>query len=155
MNPVYLGIFVSLNQLFLTNSNLNDMFALNNTNTWFPLDCAPEIRFLYDLQFTDAAHGWIVGERGAILTSGDMSELSVESIQDRSLLQISPNPSSTVISVHTDLPVKKIEIRDWNGRLVKETTNKQEISIMELNSGMYVVYAITESGVSTAKFCKL
>ncbi|WP_300662827.1 YCF48-related protein [Fluviicola sp.] len=124
--------------------------------TWLPLDCAPEIRFLYDLQFTDPTHGWIVGERGAILTSGEMNgELSIETIQDRFQLQIFPNPSSTFISIHTDLPVKKIEILDCNGRLVKEVTGNQEISIVELHSGMYIVSAITESGTSTGKFFKL
>lgn len=124
--------------------------------TWLPLDCAPEIRFLYDLQFTDATYGWIVGERGAIVASDDINgELSIETVPDRSLLQISPNPSAAFISIHTDLPVKKIEIRDCNGRLVKETTNNQEISISELHSGMYVVYAITESGALTGRLFKL
>lgn len=126
-------------------------------DTWLPLNCAPENRFIYDVDFIDATHGWIVGERGAILFSNDMGEeMSVEEIAfEQSSLQISPNPSSTVISVHSDLPIEKIEIRDCNGRLIKETATNQEISISQLNSGLYVVYAISESGVSTARFYKL
>lgn len=125
--------------------------------TWLPLSCAPEIRFIYDLAFTDATHGWFVGERGAILSSNDLNgELSIGegTIADHSL-QISPNPASTVISVITDSPIKKIEIRDCNGRLIKETTTSQEISISELHAGLYMIYATGESGVSTGRFYKL
>lgn len=49
---------------------------------------------------------------------------------------------------------KRIEIRDYKGRLVKEIIENKEISIGDLQSGMYVVYAITELSTSTGKFCK-
>lgn len=125
--------------------------------TWLPMNCAPENRFIYDIDFTDATHGWIAGGRGAILFSNEMGEeMSIGEISvDNPSLQISPNPSSTVVFIKTDLPVQKIEIRDCNGRLIKETMANQEISVGELNSGLYIVYAIGESGISTGRFYKL
>ena len=130
--------------------------TVDGGQTWLPLDCAPEIRNIYGIDFNDANHGWLVGERGAILFSDDIfSALSVETLTDNSFIRIAPNPATDLISVTTDTSLKKIEIRDCNGRLVKETNQMQEIPVEELEPGMYVIYAIGDTSVSMAKFYKL
>jgi hypothetical protein len=58
---------------------------------------------------------------------------------------VSPNPTTNVFTIHTDELVKNVRVYSLNGTEVIKTTNK-EISLMNVENGMYIVEVQTEKG---------
>jgi len=74
-------------------------------------------------------------------------------------LTIFPNPSTSELNYRiSDLNVSKIELTDINGRVVRSIPNNQftgSISTSDLNSGIYILKAISPFGVISQKWIKL
>ncbi|WP_124979917.1 T9SS type A sorting domain-containing protein [Nonlabens xiamenensis] len=69
-------------------------------------------------------------------------------------IAIYPNPATTLISVTSDVAFAKATIYNLQGQIVKETTTS-DITIAELNSGVYLLEIITASGFrDVLKFVK-
>ncbi|QOW10364.1 T9SS type A sorting domain-containing protein [Kaistella flava (ex Peng et al. 2021)] len=71
------------------------------------------------------------------------------------LTTLYPNPTSDVLNIETKQDISKIEIYDLSGRLLKTSGRKdKQISVSNLNKGMYLIKLHTESGVINSKFIK-
>ena len=75
-------------------------------------------------------------------------------------IKLYPNPANDVInlSASNKINLKKLEVLDVNGRIIKSTsleniTNKK-INISELNSGLYLINIYSSEGMTTKKFIK-
>ena len=66
-----------------------------------------------------------------------------------------PNPTSDVLNIETQQKISKIEIYDLSGKLLKTADGKnKQVSVSQLNKGMYVIRIYTENGVVNSKFIK-
>lgn len=66
-------------------------------------------------------------------------------------ISIHPNPATAYFKVTGVDPVKKLEIVDLNGRILKVINNKNEMNIEQLTKGIYVVRISTEKEISYQK----
>ena len=60
-------------------------------------------------------------------------------------LSVYPNPATNEISILSDIPMKQISIFNIHGQMILQTT-QMRINISHLSQGIYLLYAITESG---------
>ncbi|SCY91291.1 T9SS-dependent choice-of-anchor J family protein [Flavobacterium caeni] len=73
---------------------------------------------------------------------------------------VSPNPASNVLNVNakTGASLKKIELTDMNGRIVKSldmgNVSQTQINVSDLQSGIYLLKISSDSGVGTSKIVK-
>lgn len=66
-----------------------------------------------------------------------------------------PNPTSDLLNIETKQNISKIEVYDLSGRLVKSAAGKEkQISVSNLNKGMYLIKMHTENGIINSKFIK-
>ncbi|KEY19044.1 T9SS type A sorting domain-containing protein [Kaistella antarctica] len=66
-----------------------------------------------------------------------------------------PNPTADLLNIETKQNISKIEIYDLSGRLVKTGAGKdKQISVSNLNKGMYLIKLHTENGIINSKFIK-
>jgi sulfur carrier protein ThiS len=80
---------------------------------------------------------------------------SVEQRVNVTIVSIYPNPVSDVLYIQSAEFVKRAEIYDLQGKLVKTvTTNTQEIPVKNLNPGVYTIRFTTDKGVATQRFVK-
>lgn len=73
---------------------------------------------------------------------------------------IAPNPASDYFTISTknNITVENVQIMDMNGRVVKNIQNsfdnQSNISISDLNTGVYFVKVKSQNGVGTSKIVK-
>jgi hypothetical protein len=70
---------------------------------------------------------------------------------------IYPNPVNDMVNISSlnDSEITKVSITDINGRVVKEVnSNVSNISVGDLNAGIYFLKVTTSEGVGTSKFVK-
>jgi hypothetical protein len=83
------------------------------------------------------------------------SELLVLGIQDSGFtakeVSVYPNPASDFIHINFPGTVKKIEIYDESGRIIKTETNSSKMDVKGLPSGVYMVNITTEKKNFTEK----
>ncbi|MFN8273856.1 MAG: choice-of-anchor J domain-containing protein [Flavobacteriaceae bacterium] len=68
-----------------------------------------------------------------------------------------PNPSSDILKIanNTNVNVNSIEITDMNGRVVKQVKGMvDQISVSELNAGVYFLKITSDKGTGTTKIIK-
>jgi len=82
------------------------------------------------------------------------TNLSVKEIQHDEL-SLYPNPAKDILSIKTKEPVKKIEIFDINGRIVKASSDiNNKIDISNLKVGNYLIYVTTDKKAYCKKLIK-
>ena len=76
-------------------------------------------------------------------------------------LRIHPNPANTTLTVESDSPVREITIYDLTGKTMmtvnvraNDYSSQQAINISSLPAGIYLLRAVTDNGVKTARFVK-
>ena len=73
-------------------------------------------------------------------------------------LVIYPNPTSGALTVESASPIREITVYDLSGRVVVAAQNfapqQYAINVSSLHSGIYLLKAVTDSGVQTARFVK-
>lgn len=71
-------------------------------------------------------------------------------------LTLKPNPTSDIILLNSELSVDRIEVYDFNGRQVNIDFNKDsnEISLKNIESGLYLIKVYSEGKYSLAKVIK-
>jgi photosystem II stability/assembly factor-like uncharacterized protein len=129
------------------------MFTLDSGRTWTDM-YTPDTSGVYDVIFTDARHGYMVGKRGTILRY-DPGAVSVD-LHDRTgnlstvaLAQNFPNPFNPSTTIRYDLPERSyvtIRIYDVTGREVEAIDERVQqagahavrFSGRSLASGMYL-----------------
>lgn len=68
-----------------------------------------------------------------------------------------PNPASSILNVQSEFMLTKIEIFDYNGRLLKQLIPNSEttqINVSDLQNGLYFVKAYNNEAIKTEKFFK-
>ena len=68
-----------------------------------------------------------------------------------------PNPVSSILNVQSEFMLTKIEIFDYNGRLLKQLIPNSEttqINVSDLQNGLYFVKAYNNEATKTEKFFK-
>lgn len=80
-----------------------------------------------------------------------------QEIESQKNLVISPNPATEYIQISTDqMAGSALEIHDTKGQLVLATKHfSDNISIIELNTGLYSIKIIHPDGIFVSKFIKL
>ena len=81
------------------------------------------------------------------------------SIQENQPLPFSiyPNPANTTLTVESDSPVREITIYDLTGRTMMTVENcpsPATINVISLPRGIYLIHAVTDNGIKTARFVK-
>ncbi len=105
----------------------------NNSGFSWTMEPTPVVSNLYSIQMIDKNTGWIVGSNGVILTYN--SNLNATNKLKEEFLRISPNPSTSIISIN--LNYNTLRITDFEGRLIKTIYNQNIIDISEFSSGIY------------------
>lgn len=72
---------------------------------------------------------------------------------DKSIIEIYPNPVQNILNVQSEFTIKNIQIVDSYGKTVY-SDSKSSISVEELASGIYIIQVITDSGTTVKKFIK-
>lgn len=67
---------------------------------------------------------------------------------------IFPNPTKNQINVSTNFEIKKLEIKDATGRLIKENESLESIGLLEFPNGLYwiSIYSADSESVVTKRF---
>ncbi len=72
-------------------------------------------------------------------------------------LRIHPNPANTTLTVETDSPVREITVYNLTGQVMMTIENcpsPATINVASLPRGIYLLRAVTDNGVKTARFVK-
>ncbi|MCD6067884.1 MAG: C-terminal target protein [Bacteroidetes bacterium] len=73
-------------------------------------------------------------------------------------LNIYPNPANDLLNIHTDAFIETISISDITGRTIRNVaigkTNQCEISLADLESGIYFISTYTDKGMAIRKVIK-
>ena len=102
----------------------------------------------------------MIGERGL---RGDASQgdavhhVSTPDADNADGLRLHPNPANTTLTVEYDSPVRAITIYDLTGRTMLTVENCQSpatVNVVSLPRGIYLLRAVTDNGVKTARFVK-
>ncbi len=67
---------------------------------------------------------------------------------------VSPNPTSQYLNIKSPYPVKKIEFRDLNGRILWEKTNEILVDISNYPPGLYFVRIFIDKGIVIRRIVK-
>ena len=89
------------------------------------------------------------GHRGGV--SGNVSTPTADG------LRLHPNPAHTTLTVESDSPVREITIYDLTGKTMMTVGNcpsPATVNVVSLPRGIYLLRAVTEEGVKTARFVK-
>ena len=79
------------------------------------------------------------------------------STPDAAGLHLHPNPANTTLTVESDSPVREITIYDLTGRTmmtVENCSSPANVNVVPLPAGIYLLRAVTDNGVKTARFVK-
>ena len=79
------------------------------------------------------------------------------STPDAAGLRLHPNPANTTLTVESDSPVREITIYDLTGRTmmtVENCSSPANVNVVPLPAGIYLLRAVTDNGVKTARFVK-
>ena len=72
-------------------------------------------------------------------------------------LRIHPNPANTTLTVESDSPVREITVYNLTGQVMMTIENcpsPASINVVSLPRGIYLLRAVTDNGVKTARFVK-
>ncbi len=104
----------------------------------------------HDVMFTSCME--VTGGTNAIIDL--CSDLGVEE-QTSSAVRFYPNPFNNTLTIESSSSLSKVEIYSMIGKKVKEVnSNFESINMQELKSGVYVVKAISEKGITTKMLIK-
>ncbi len=72
-------------------------------------------------------------------------------------LRLHPNPTGGILTVESANPIREITVYDLAGRVMMTAEGGDAISVMDVSSlpnGIYLLRAVTDSGVETGRFVK-
>lgn len=71
--------------------------------------------------------------------------LGAEKIQNTKTVKLYPNPAKDVLNIDLHAQIWTIQMVDFNGRIVRSSTNKKTLNIHGIEAGLYVINVVTES----------
>ncbi|WP_051230611.1 leucine-rich repeat domain-containing protein [Epilithonimonas caeni] len=91
-----------------------------------------------------------------ITVTSDCSLLQTENISKTKKISVFPNPVKDILNLETSEKIKKVEILDLSGRLMKANlkVENNKISVSDIVRGYYILKVYTEHSVIDSKFIK-
>lgn len=80
--------------------------------------------------------------------------LTADDIITDTKIRIYPNPVNDILNIQSANPVKKISVKDMQGKLIQTASNTNKISLASLPKAMYLVQVKTDAGLFTKKVLK-
>ena len=77
---------------------------------------------------------------------------NIEITESLNNIQISPNPTSGIININTDLKFNMKVF--YNGQIIQEKENVTKLDLSKLNSGIYTILFNTTKGIEVKKIIK-
>ncbi len=94
------------------------------------------------------------GQAGMVFTTTSGGS-SIKTKLPESTFNVYPNPVADVLNIQTKETVKRIEIFNLQGQLLKVVEGaKQEVSVAGLSAGTYLLKLTTDKGVASQRFIK-
>ena len=97
-----------------------------------------------------------IGERN--LSGGHAQDGRTRCVPTDNGLVIYPNPAGGTLTVESASPIREITVYDLSGRvmatMVGTGTARHTVNVSSLHSGIYILKALTDSGVETGRFVK-
>ena len=72
--------------------------------------------------------------------------MSVQDFMEESLVSIYPNPTSGILNIQSEKPIRQIQLISMEGKIVRKYNAVNQINIQELPKGVYVVKVQLENG---------
>lgn len=143
---------VERTNLLISNGNtFTPVFASNNNNTSF------EVTYLYALNSTSAILSSTItttgNDIGKELYRFNLTTSGLATINKYHEINVYPNPSNDLIKIQLNSKINKVEVYDLNGCLVL-VGEGAELNVEQLNTGLYLLKAITDEGVYSARFVR-
>ncbi|WP_333694722.1 T9SS-dependent choice-of-anchor J family protein [Flavobacterium sp.] len=160
-NPQSIKMTVGSEPVVASQTNIlwTNSAVANTTWTQYTVSYSPTTTGVYYFGF----HHFTPGAAGAVSLGLDTFNInSVLSVNDFvvSNFKVYPNPATDVLNIDAiaNSSISKITISDIRGSLIKEINLNNElqtqISVSELNSGIYFVTIQSDNGSGTTKFVK-
>lgn len=138
------GTLIKTQNLAINTSNtINNLFKIGatpSTSSWLTLNAAIDDLKIFDVALTDAQVSSLFN--GTLATS--------ESSKTENHISIYPNPAKDVVFVKSEKQITKIELYDFSGKKLKESTSK-EINISSLPRGNYLINITDKEGNTQTK----
>lgn len=83
------------------------------------------------------------------------STLHVDDFELNTTISVFPNPTSGIIQIKSNLPIKAAQLLSMEGKQLLSVTNTSKIDISQLQSGIYFLHINTEKGVISKKITKI
>lgn len=131
-------------------------YSLDNGTTWTNIDGLSHTFLKYASATIGYGGGFATGGVGGIFKF--TNNLGISSFSENDLV-IYPNPVQDVVKISTNnASINAITLSDVNGRTIKTSNfnnfNEVELSVSELNSGIYFLNINTEKGFVVKKLIK-
>ena len=130
---------------------LNSEIPLSYLNNVCSLD-GSEADTTFFIVTRDSYYGKLFRAKGTDFPNVGVQEKPIISIK------VSPNPSSSLFAIASEIPINKIEVYDCLGQLiVHQSGNNQSDAILYASawrSGTYILHVYTEKGVFSTKIVK-
>lgn len=138
------GALIKTQNLAINTSNtINNLFKIGatpSTSSWLTLNAAIDDLKIFDVALTDAQVNSLFN--GTLATS--------ESSKMKNQISIYPNPAKDVFFVKSETPIANIELYDFLGKKLKESTSN-EMNISSLPRGNYLVKITDKEGNTQTK----
>ena len=143
---------VERTNLLISNGNsFTPVFASNNNNTSF------DVTYLYALNSTSAILSSTITTTGTDIGKElyrfNLTTSGLATINKYHEINVYPNPSNDLIKIQLNSKINKVEVYDLNRCLVL-VGEGAELNIEQLNTGLYLLKAITDEGVYSARFVR-
>lgn len=138
------GALIKTQNLAINTSNtINNLFKIGatpSTSSWLTLNAAIDDLKIFDVALTDVQVSSLFN--GTLATS--------ESSKTENHIYIYPNPAKDVVFVKSEKQITKIELYDYSGKKLKESTSK-EMNISSLPRGNYLIKITDKEGNTQTK----
>ena len=126
-----------------TSNSANNLFKIGatpSTSSWLTLNATIDDLQIFDVALTDAQVN--------SLYSGTLATADLSNIKNN--ISIYPNPAKDVVFVKSEKQITKIELYDFSGKKLKESTSK-EMNISSLQRGNYFIKITDKEGNTQTK----
>jgi hypothetical protein len=150
-SPDAIALAINGNYIFAGTQGSGVFLSSNNGSSWSAVSYGLTNSYVYSLVING---NYIFAGTGSGVWRLPLSEVGIEEINDnKSNIEVYPNPVTDILQIQTSLQIKCIEVFDITGRQIYATTAKT-INCGGFSSGVYFIKATTEKGVVVKKFMK-
>ena len=154
---LYAVKFPTVTEGFIVGGFPNNSRILKTTDsgaTWTP-QTSSTTEPLFDVFFINSSVGYAVGKNGAIIKTTNGGQVGLDENQLATTWTIYPNPANDHFAIESEHGVKKIEMIDLNGKVIKSVESETtSIDISDVALGLYTIQVTTDQGISRKKLIR-